>query len=129
VLVGLPWEQHVAFLDDRGARALDRGARPGGRPRVRRPPGAAGLRDRQRDPRADRPLARPAADGALPAPLHEATKDEDPGSLATYVNFPSTEYLDLSFADFLSFNVYLESQDRLARTWRASRTSPATARS
>jgi len=35
--------------------------------------------------------------------IHEATKDEDPGSLATYVNFPSTEYLDLSFADFLSF--------------------------
>jgi GT2 family glycosyltransferase len=32
----------------------------------------------------------------------------------TYVNFPSTEYLDLSFVDFLSFNVYLESQERLA---------------
>jgi GT2 family glycosyltransferase len=29
------------------------------------------------------------------------------------VNYPSTEYLDLPFLDFVSFNVYLESPDRL----------------
>ena len=45
--------------------------------------------------------------------LYRAAKDEDPDSLVTYVNYPSTEYLRLGFLDFACFNVYLESQDRL----------------
>src|SRR4030095_14301504 len=42
--------------------------------------------------------------------LYGVIKAEDPGGLVTYVNYPTTEYLDLSFLDLLSFNVYLESQ-------------------
>ncbi len=42
--------------------------------------------------------------------LYNAAKQEDPDALVTYVNYPSTEYLRLPFLDFLSFNVYLESQ-------------------
>ena len=46
-------------------------------------------------------------------------RDVDPDSLLTYVNYPSTEYLELPFLDFLSFNVYLEDrepfEDYLAR--------------
>jgi GT2 family glycosyltransferase len=45
--------------------------------------------------------------------LYEAVKDEDPGGLVTYVNYPTTEYLDLPFLDLLAFNVYLEKRDRL----------------
>lgn len=45
--------------------------------------------------------------------LYRVVKTEDPDSLVTYVNYPSTEYLQLPFLDFVSFNVYLESQDRL----------------
>ncbi len=41
-------------------------------------------------------------------------KSEDPESLVTYVNYPSTEYLQLPFLDMLTLNVYLEKQDRLA---------------
>jgi O-antigen biosynthesis protein len=44
--------------------------------------------------------------------LYTAVKAEDPNGLVTYVNYPSTEYLQLSFFDFVCFNVYLESQDR-----------------
>ena len=33
--------------------------------------------------------------------------------LVTYVSYPSTEYLDLPFLDVVSFNVYLESEERL----------------
>src|SRR5438132_489656 len=40
--------------------------------------------------------------------LYEAAKDEDPDGLVTYVNYPSTEYLQLPFVDFACFNVYLE---------------------
>ena len=44
--------------------------------------------------------------------LAGAVRDQDPGALVTYVNYPSTEYLDCPFADLVSFNVYLESKER-----------------
>lgn len=46
--------------------------------------------------------------------LCEVVRTEDPAALITYVNYPSTEYLSLPFLDFLSFNVYLESRERLS---------------
>src|SRR6266540_1275482 len=45
--------------------------------------------------------------------LYEAVKAEDPQGLVTYVNYPTTEYLELPFLDLLAFNVYLEQRDRL----------------
>jgi glycosyltransferase involved in cell wall biosynthesis len=45
--------------------------------------------------------------------LYDVVKQADPDSLITYVNYPSTEYLDLPFLDIVSFNVYLESKERL----------------
>jgi GT2 family glycosyltransferase len=44
--------------------------------------------------------------------LHGLLRAEDPGGIATYVNYPTTEYLRLPFLDAVSFNVYLE--DRAA---------------
>ena len=44
--------------------------------------------------------------------LAHAVKTEDPGGLVTYVNYPTTEYLELPFLDLICFNVYLESQPR-----------------
>ena len=44
--------------------------------------------------------------------IFDVVKDEDPKGLVTYVNYPSTEYLQLPFLDFVCFNVYLENQDR-----------------
>src|SRR5205809_943589 len=41
--------------------------------------------------------------------LYDIVKRDDPDALVTYVNYPSTEYLQLPFVDFASFNVYLES--------------------
>ena len=45
--------------------------------------------------------------------LYRVVKEEDPEGLVTYVNYPTTEYLRLSFLDLVSFNVYLESQEQL----------------
>ncbi|HYX87492.1 MAG TPA: glycosyltransferase, partial [Gaiellales bacterium] len=45
--------------------------------------------------------------------LCDGVKVEDPNALVTYVNYPTTEYLDLPFLDLVSFNVYLEKRDRL----------------
>ncbi len=60
--------------------------------------------------------------------LYRIAKEEDPKTLVTYVNYPSTEYLRLPFLDFLCFNVYLESQrafeDYLARLHSLSNDTP-----
>src|SRR5467141_116681 len=45
--------------------------------------------------------------------LYRVAKQEDPEVLVTYVNFPTTEYLQLPFLDFVCFNVYLETQSAL----------------
>ena len=45
--------------------------------------------------------------------LYKAVKEVDPEALVTYVNFPTTEYLELPFIDFVSFNVYLETREKL----------------
>ncbi len=46
--------------------------------------------------------------------LYNIAKEADPAGLVTYVNYPSTEYLELPFLDLFSYNVYLEQPDRLA---------------
>ncbi len=41
------------------------------------------------------------------AELVDTAHQADPAILATYGNYPSTEYMDLPFLDFMTFNVYL----------------------
>ena len=41
------------------------------------------------------------------AELRDVVKQADPEGLVTYASYPPTEYLDLSFLDFVTFNVYL----------------------
>ncbi len=45
--------------------------------------------------------------------LYRAAKAAGSEGLVTYVNDPTTEYLNPPFLDFVCFNVYLEAQDRL----------------
>ncbi len=45
--------------------------------------------------------------------LFERAKDAAPDALFTYVNFPPTEFLDLSFLDVCAFNVYLHREPEL----------------
>jgi GT2 family glycosyltransferase len=115
VMVGLPWEQHVTFLDERRLRrSIEERVRAGARTCAGHPA-----------------LLCYAIGNEIPAPivrwhgarrverflerLSRIVKAEDPNALVTYVNFPSTEYLRLDFVDLFCFNVYLESQDRLER--------------
>jgi hypothetical protein len=113
VLVGLPWEQHVTFLDDaRRSRSIEERVRHAVRSCAGHPS-----------------LLGYAIGNEIPAPivrwhgrrrverflrrLWEAVKEEDPEGLVTYVNYPSTEYLETPFADLVCFNVFLESPERL----------------
>ncbi len=45
--------------------------------------------------------------------IYRIVKQEDPEGLVTYVNYPSTEYLQLPFLDMVCFNVYLETEKAL----------------
>jgi O-antigen biosynthesis protein len=47
--------------------------------------------------------------------LVEIVREEDPGRLVTYANYPTAEYLPLETIDFLMFNVFLERREDFRR--------------
>ncbi|MBS1879731.1 MAG: glycosyltransferase [Actinobacteria bacterium] len=109
-MVGLAWEQHLTFLDDPERR----------RQIVRR------VRAQAAACEAHPALLCYAIGNEIPAAivrwhgkraverflerLYFEVKEADPGGLVTYVNYPSTEYLELPFLDLAAFNVYLEDE-------------------
>ncbi|HWP32650.1 MAG TPA: glycosyltransferase [Solirubrobacterales bacterium] len=113
VLVGLPWEQHVAFLGEpKLAGSIEQRVREGVRACAGHPALLAYAVGNEIPAPIVRWHGRRRVEGFLRR-LYEAAKDEDPGGLVTYVNFPTTEYLQLPFLDFHCFNVYLESDCQL----------------
>lgn len=115
IMVGLPWEQHITFLDDKErAGSIERRIRDyvrecGGHPSVlcyavgnEIPASIVRWYGRKK---IERFIHR----------LYSAVKEEDQDSLVTYVNFPPTEYLRLPFLDIVSFNVYLETSGALKK--------------
>jgi GT2 family glycosyltransferase/DNA-binding beta-propeller fold protein YncE len=113
VMVGLPWSQHVAFLDDgRLKRAIRQElvakvVELGDHPALLAlalgnevPPGVVRWHGRVRVERFLREL-------------YQDAKEASPEALFTYVNFPPTEFLDLSFFDICAFNLYLHRETEL----------------
>jgi GT2 family glycosyltransferase/sugar lactone lactonase YvrE len=113
VMVGLPWSQHVAFLDDRSLRrSIQRDIVAqvralGDHPAVLMfalgneiPPSVVRWHGRLR---VERFLRR----------LYREAKEAFPDNLFTYVNYPPTEFLDLPFFDVCAFNVYLHREPEL----------------
>jgi hypothetical protein len=113
VMVGLPWEQHIAFLDDSNRREnIIKSVRDG----VRTCAGHPAVLCYSIGNEIPAPICRWHGSRRIERwlnRLYEAAKAEDPEALVTYVNFPSTEYLRLHFLDFITFNVYLEKQETL----------------
>jgi len=113
VLVGLPWEQHVAFLDEpERAHAIEARVRAGVRECAGHPAVLGYAVGNEIPPAIVRWHGRARIERFVRR-LYCAAKDEDPDALVTYVNFPTTEYLRLPFLDFVCFNVYLEQRERL----------------
>jgi GT2 family glycosyltransferase len=114
VLVGLPWEQHVAFLDDRvRRRSIEARVREGVRACAGHPAVLGYAVGNEIPTSIVRWHGRHRVERFLER-LGRAVKAADPGGLVTYVNYPSTEFLDLPFVDFVCFNVYLETPEQLA---------------
>jgi len=113
VFVGMPWEQHIAFLDDRArARSIEQRVREGVRSCAGHPAVLAYSIGNEIPSSIVRWHGRERVEAFLER-LYQAAKEEDPDGLVTYVNFPTTEYLELPFLDICAFNVYLESEERL----------------
>ncbi|HEX6899182.1 MAG TPA: glycosyltransferase [Thermoanaerobaculia bacterium] len=113
VMIGLPWEQHVAFLDSAASAAsIEARVRAGVRSCAGHPAVLCYAIGNEIPSSIVRWYGRFRVEGFLRR-LYRAAKSEDPEGLVTYVNYPSTEYLDLPFLDFVCFNVYLESRATL----------------
>ena len=113
VFIGLPWEQHVDFLSDPARmRSIEERVRAGVRACAGHPAVLAFAIGNEIPAAMVRWRGRRQIERFLER-LHRAAKAEDPDALVTYVNYPSTEFLRLPFLDFVSFNVYLESQKTL----------------
>jgi len=113
VMIGLPWSQHVAFLDD---RHLCRSIRQDVVAKVKElgghPATLAIALGNEIPPSVVRWHGRLRIERFLHG-LYEDAKAAAPGALFTYVNFPPTEFLDLSFFDICAFNVYLHREQDL----------------
>jgi O-antigen biosynthesis protein len=110
VMAGFAWEQHVAFLDDR-ERAQRIAARLG--EEVRACEGHEAILCYSIGNEIPAPIVR--WHGKRPVErflerLYWEAKSADPDGLVTYVNYPSTEYLELPFLDLTAFNVFLEQE-------------------
>ena len=114
VLVGLTWERHIAFLQDR-VQAKDIQRR---------------VREQVASCRGHESVLGFTIANEIPAPivrwhgrkniqrflweLVDITKSVSPHVLTTYANFPTTAYLELPFLDFAAYNVYLENEAKLS---------------
>ncbi|HJQ25700.1 MAG TPA: glycosyltransferase [Blastocatellia bacterium] len=112
VMVGLAWEQHVAFLEKARVHSIEARVREGVRACAKHPAVLCYVVGNEIPASIVRWYGRRRI-AAFIERLYRAAKREDPEALVTYVNYPSTEYLQLPFIDFVCFNVYIESAARL----------------
>ena len=112
VFVGLPWEQHVAFLDrEEIIRRIEKNFRRD----IRLCAGHPALLAFAVGNEIPAPVVRwhgPRAIEKFIRRLFQIAKDEDPAALVAYVNYPSTEYLELPCVDLFCFNVFLETPEK-----------------
>ena len=113
VMVGIPWEQHITFLDDRRrVCAIEETVRSAARSCAKNQAVLCYVVGNEIPASIVRWHGRRRIEQFIRR-LYRIVKEEDPDGLVTYVNFPTTEYLQLPFLDFLCFNVYLETQESL----------------
>jgi glycosyltransferase involved in cell wall biosynthesis len=116
LMVGIPWPFHMAFLDSRAMADDIRKSIRTGVTELREHRDAIFAYSIGNEIRAD--IARwhgPRAVSRFLAELYDIGKQADPEGLFTYSNYPTTEYLDLSFLDFVCFNVYLHREEDFRR--------------
>jgi GT2 family glycosyltransferase len=113
VIVGVPWTQHVAFLDDADlTAAILRDVEAQVRRLAGHPSVLMFALGNEIPPSVVRWHGRARIEAFL-QDLCERARRAAPDALFTYVNYPPTSYLDLSSFDVCSFNVYLHRESDL----------------
>ena len=107
VLVGIPWEQHICFLDD---RQTAHNIRASVSRAVRFCNGHPSILAYFIGNEIPSPIVRwygPKKVSQFLQQLYDTTKMIAPLTLVAYANYPPTEYLQTDFGDFYACNVYL----------------------
>ncbi len=115
VLVGIPWAQHICFLDD---RQVMRSIRTSISRAVRFCNGHPSILAYIIGNEIPSPIVRwhgPRKVSQFLAQLYDTAKALDPLALVTYANYPSTEYLATDFVDVYACNVYLHDETAYRR--------------
>jgi glycosyltransferase involved in cell wall biosynthesis len=116
LMVGMPWPFHMAFLDSRQMSAGIRGTIRDSVTEMRRFADVIFAFSLGNEIRSDIVRWHGArAVSRFMRELYDLGKSIAPDSLFTYSNYPSSEYLDLSFLDFVCFNVYLHREPDFRR--------------
>ena len=115
VMIGIPWAEHICFLDS--PRVSDE-IREAIRRAVRESLGHRAVFAYMIGNEIPPDIVRwygPERMQEFLSVLRDEVKSLAPHALVSYANFPPTEYLDLEFLDFLSFNVYLHHEEDFRR--------------
>ncbi|HLX37173.1 MAG TPA: hypothetical protein VKR29_05205, partial [Candidatus Binataceae bacterium] len=116
LMIGIPWPFHMAFLDSREMAAGIRNSIRKSVSDLRQYGDAILAYSLGNEIRSD--IARwygPRAVSKFLHELYDIGKQTDPEALFTYSNYPTTEYLDLSYLDLVCFNVYLHREEDYRR--------------
>jgi GT2 family glycosyltransferase len=115
LFVDIPWRKHLCFLESAKARAE---AREAVRLAAKRGNGHSCLFAYSIGNEIPTDVIRwhgPARVERFLAELADTARQTDPNGLVTYASYPPTEYLDLSWSDFVTFNVYLHDPEAFRR--------------
>jgi GT2 family glycosyltransferase len=115
VMAGVPWAQHVAFLDDPALTRQIRRSVVAQVGELRDHPAVALVAlGNEIPPSVVRWHGQARVERFL-AELYDEVKSAAPELLFTYVNYPPTAYLELPCFDVCAFNVYLHDETKLRR--------------
>ena len=115
VITGIPWAQHICFVDSTRTRTEIRSSIEHAVKACKNHPAVlAYLVGNEIPPEIVRWHGPHRLRGFL-RELFDTAKSIDPDTLVSYANFPSTEYLEIDFTDFLAFNVYLHREQDFRR--------------
>jgi GT2 family glycosyltransferase len=111
VMVGIPWEEHIAFLGSwKTKRRIERVLRAAIAEHAGHPAVMAWVIGNEIPAGIVRWHGARAIERFLEH-LYLVAKREAPDTPCTYVNYPTTEHLDLPFLDFVCFNVFLQERE------------------
>jgi predicted glycoside hydrolase/deacetylase ChbG (UPF0249 family) len=113
VLVGIAWEQHLAFLGERHRRrAIGQSVQAAVRASRGHPAVLGYVIGNEIPPSIVRWHGRVRVERFIEY-LYRTAKAEDPEAIVTYASYPSTEFLHLPFLDVACFNVFLEERQQM----------------